>query len=502
MKKCFSFVSIIFLMALPVVATPALRAYLTTATFNNPAKGPYIETYISVIGNSVKFVKNSKGKFQGDIDIAIKFSLGNEIKNAQKYTLSSPETDDTTKGYPNFIAQQRYSLPNGKYTLEISIADKNNPKVAPFVNSMPVEIEFVDNKVCVSEVQLLETFTKSTTPTVLTKSGYDLVPYVSNFFPENSKSIRFYAEIYNTKRLLGEGQKMLISYSIEANQSNTKLNNFSSFSKQTTNDVNILLSELNIESLPSGNYNIIIEVRDKENNLLATRKSFFQRKNKPIPLSFDDLKSIDVSTTFVKDFKSVDTLREYIRTLRPISSATEIQFEENQMKRKDLVQMQQFFYNFWKSRNDIQPEAAWQEYNQDVMKVNKEYGTHGLKGYDSDRGRVYLQYGSPTIMARYDHEPNVWPYEIWQYNALVDKTQLLTTPYNQQSNKKFVFGNTDLSTNRYELIHSTAKGEVFNSIWPERLVSREFSTQNMDSGDETSHDAIYDNIMDSFKNPR
>ena len=119
-----------------------ITAYLTYSTFNIPDKGPYVETYLSVIGNTVKFVKNANGKFQGAIDIAVAFKLNGEIKNAQKYTLNSPETADTTKGFPNFIDQQRYNLPNGLYEMEISIADKNSANAKPFTAKMPIKVEF------------------------------------------------------------------------------------------------------------------------------------------------------------------------------------------------------------------------------------------------------------------------------------------------------------------------------------------------------------------------
>src|SRR5438105_12465876 len=74
-----------------------VRAYLTFATFNAPGKGSYIETYLSVIGHSVKFIKNANGKYQGAVDITIGFKQNGEIKKANKYTLSGPEVTDTTK---------------------------------------------------------------------------------------------------------------------------------------------------------------------------------------------------------------------------------------------------------------------------------------------------------------------------------------------------------------------------------------------------------------------
>ena len=40
-------------------------AFLTYSTFNSP-EGPYIETYLTVAGNSVKYIKKGKRKIPGN----------------------------------------------------------------------------------------------------------------------------------------------------------------------------------------------------------------------------------------------------------------------------------------------------------------------------------------------------------------------------------------------------------------------------------------------------
>lgn len=476
-----------------------VKAYLTFASFNVPGKGPYLETYISVIGNTVKFVKNKDAKYQGAVDISVGFIQNGVIKSANKYTLNSPELADTAAGFPNFLDQQRYVLSNGSYEMEITITDKNDLSHS-FTTKTPININFTDELVAVSDIQLLESYTRSVSQNQLTKSGYDLVPYVSNFFPENITAIRFYSEIYNSRKIMGEAQKMVINYFIESVESKTKLTDFSAFLKQTANDVNILLSELNIQKLPSGNYNLVVEIRDKDNKIQAEQKYFFQRVNKPVALSFEDLKTINVSKTFVSYYKSKDSLSDYIRSLRPISSFAEIQYSENQLQGKNLELMQQYFYNFWKSRNDLQPELAWLEYAKEVLKVNKEFGTFGLKGYDTDRGRVYLRYGPPSQRNKVDSEPSAYPYEIWQYDALSDRSQVLNNPYNRQANKRFIFYNPDLVSNKYILIHSTAKGEINNSKWELMLHSRNNPSNDIDN--EKARDHIGGNADENFLNPR
>ncbi|MGQ0827564.1 MAG: GWxTD domain-containing protein [Bacteroidota bacterium] len=477
-----------------------ITAYLTHSAFNTPTNSPYIETYLSVIGNTIKFAKNANGKYQGAIDIAVAFKQNGEIKQAKKYTLNSPEIADTISGFPNFIDQQRYSLPNGSYEMEITIADKNQSINKPFSITEPININFLDDRITVSNIQLLESYTKSLSPSPLTKSGFDLVPYVSTFFPENSTRIKLYSEVYNAKKIAGEAQKIVINYFIESYESKIKLTDYSAFSKQTANDVNILLAELNIENLPSGNYNVVVEIRDKDNMIQADQRYFIQRKNKQAALSFEDLKSINVSNTFVSHYKSIDTLSDYIRSLRPISSLMEIQYSENQLQGKKLELMQQYFYNFWKSRNSLQPELTWLEYSKEVLKVNKEFGTFGLKGYDTDRGRVYLQYGAPNQRNKVDNEPSAYPYEIWQYDVLVDRAQELTSPNKRQSNRRFIFYNPDLVSNKYVVLHSDARGENYNIRWEIQLHKRDSQSRDIDAKDVPEH--MGGNAEDNFLNPR
>lgn len=500
MKKYFIILLISFISLSGNLVGENVTAYVTYASFNVPAQKPYFETYLSVIGNSLSYIKNANGKFQGAIDISVSFVQSGTIKSAQKYTLNSPELDDTVKERPNFLDQQRYELENGAYEMELSITDKNKPGAKPFTTKVSVKINFPDDRVMLSDIQLLESYTKSVNPGVLTKSGYDLVPYVSTFYPENISKIKFYAEIYNAKKILGDGQRMIISYYLETYETKTQLSEFAGFSKQAANDVNILLAEFNAEKLPTGNYNLVIQVRDKENKIQADQICFVQRKAKQVALSEADLKTIDVSKTFVSYYKNIDTLTDYMRCLRPISSSSEIEFAENQLKEKKLELIQQFFYNFWRSRNEKQPEITWLEYYKEVMKVNEQFATYGMKGYDTDRGRIYLQYGTPDARDQYPLEPSAYPYEIWQYNQLTDRSQALTNPNNKQSNKRFVFYNPDKVTNKYWLLHSDAKGERYNNRWQIDIHKRDTNSPNLDN--EKVRDHFGGQSTDGFMNPK
>jgi GWxTD domain-containing protein len=488
MKKILIIIFSFFTLAASPAFAEEVKAYLLYSTFNSPGQGPYIETYLSVIGNSLVYKKNKEGKYQGAIEVSMAFKQGEEIKAAKKYNLMSPEVADTTTGRPAFIDLQRIPLANGSYELEITIADANKGG-KPFTTTQKIEIGYTGEQVMVSDIQLVESFQKATAPGILTKSGYDLVPYVSNFYPENMKKLDFYAEVYNTKKSLGENEKFVINYYIESYETKTRLTSFNSFSKQTSNTVNILLSEFPIAELATGNYNLVVEVKNKLNEQVAMKKLFFQRTNTAVQMDIADMASLNVESSFAGRITGKDTLMEYIKSLRPISNSLEQTFADNQLGKRDLKEMQQFFLGFWMNRSQADPEGAWLAYKEEVKKVNASFSTSNKKGYETDRGRVYLQYGPPNQRTESLSEPSAYPYEIWHYYKMKD-----------QSNRKFVFYNPDLVTNDYQLLHSDAKGEINNPRWEMKLHERNNASRSLDRTNSTDH--FGGNSNDNFKDPR
>jgi len=432
---------------------------LSYAAFYAPGKGPYLETYLSVIGNSVVYVKNQNGKYQGSVQVSMIFKKGEEIKFADKYNLLSQEMDDSTKTDVNFLDQQRIPLPDGEYTFELSIADKNSAD-APFLNSQKVTISYPTDKINISSIQLLESIKQSDKNSQLTKNGFDLVPFVNNYFGPAIKSLQFYAEIYNTPKIL-QNDLFLLSYYIEDYETKVTLEKYKVFSKQQPKEVNVVMTQLNIEGLPSGNYNLVVEVRNNKNDLLAMKETFFQRHSNIATVASADPMNADISNTFVAALIDSAKLKECIYSFRPIANSSENNFEDFQLKRATLPTMQRYVYSFWKSRDSNDPEGAFRKYMEQVENVNVSYKTPINKGYETDRGRVYLQYGQPNEIIKEDREPGTYPYEIWHYYKI-----------ESQSNRKFVFYNRDLVSNDYRLLHSDMPGENFEPSWQEVLHRR------------------------------
>lgn len=492
-----------FLLLLPALGLMSsfagardLSAQFTWATFNTSDQKPYIETYLSVYGKTLTYVKKANGKYQGALDVVITFTQHDSIKAMKKYSVNSPELADTAQAV-NFVDLQRIPLLQGDYTLNLTIADPNRKDGKAVNSKQNFSVAFSKDSVNLSNIELIESYKKATAENTLTKSGYDIVPYVSTFYPANMNMLSFYTEIYNTQKVFAAEEKFLVLSYIESDETKARMSQYSRFTKQAPQRVNVLFAEFPIEALPTGRYNLVIEVRNSTNRLLATRKVTIDRLNPGVQRNLEDLASVNTDNTFVSRINNKDSLSEYIRCLRPISTEAEKNFAENRIKEGDMQVMRQYLYNYWVNRNDANPEAAFKLYNVEVQKVQKAFGTQTLKGYQTDRGRVYLQYGPPDQRTVSNSEPSSYPYEIWQYYTL--KPTVTRTTVSPQTNKKFVFYNTDLVTNNYQLLHSDARGEVRDDQWQLKLVNRNTHPNNFD---ETKQPDDYGNQADDlFKNP-
>lgn len=477
MKRIILIFSIV-VISISVGFATQIQAYLSYAIFNTPENEPYIETYIVLNGNTIEHVLMDDGTFQGLLDVQITFRINDSIVNFGKYELSGPKARNKSKVTPTFLDVQRYALPQGKYQMELTLNDKNSPE-EPLVTNVQFEITFPEDELYFSDIELLHSFSESKTTGVLDKNGYELIPFVFNYYPEVITSLSFYSELYNGKEVLGDDQFMLYYY-IRPYEVDRKMDQYFYSNRMKAEPVSILLNTIDISQLPSGNYLLVLETRDRENKMLSQKETFFQRHNPNAEFNLTNLLVIDPKNTFVAQYNLRDSLALYIDYLYPISTESEKNYAKSLVKSDDVETMQRYFLNFWMERNPTNPEESWQEYKLLVAQANHNFRSLRIKGYKTDRGRVYLQYGKPNVIAESHNEPAAYPYEIWHYYQLQG-----------QSDKKFVFYTKEIATNDFQLIHSNAVGELTNIHWQTFIYSRTWDPQSVD-------DLIYPSTYGSF----
>ena len=469
-----------------------LNSYISYATFDVPngESTPYVETYITFDKSSLVYVKDANGQFNASINVTILFKQGESIKNFGKYSLTSPNIADTVGVNGFFMDMQRYSLANGTYTMDVTLEDANNKGNNKFHVEDQIVVDFPD-KLCMSSIIGLESYSKATGDSGMSKNGYNLIPMMLPFYPETMNKMALYAEIYNAKKQLGDDKYLLNTY-ICAFENNTVLNNFFFTKRMTAKDIDVIINNIDITNLPSGNYYLVLEARDRNNEVIGMNRMFFQRSNPFYQIDNSMLAKINTDDVFSGKINNIDTIREYIKTLVPISTMVEREYGSELLKTDDITTMQQFFYTFWSSRNKLSPEQAWLDYYAQVKRVNASFKTLTHKGYESDRGVVFLKYGAPDRIVQSYNEPGAYPYEIWHYYVL-----------GTQRNKKFVFMTQDLVTNDFKLIHSDAIGEMSNFRWTTEIYQRTYGTYYDYGVDGAANpDSYGDKAKDYYDNPR
>lgn len=475
MRRCSLYIILFLLTGFNLLNAKNLQANFQYFSFQNLEGQAYIETYFSFISTQINYVEISENKFQGSVLVELSLKQGDEIAQYDKYLFKSPVVSDTLKSQ-FYIDKQIYALSNGVYTLEIKLEDPLSSKPA-ITASTSVTIDYSESEIQFSDFLLLESYETAKEENILNKAGYNLIPRLDDgayFLDDEDTHLDFYIEWYNTEKDSSTSSGYLLNYYIENEQTHIPITGFNSIKRKTEDKQKAFLGGFDIVDLPSGNYNLVIALLDKQGIGVLQKRVFFQRRNSSSILKPQDYASILNNGSFVHEFEIIEQLAEYISSLLPIATQREWTYASNQLKTWDLTQMKQFFHGFWYNRNPIDPKAEWHKYLKGVNKANDLYSTINVKGFATDRGRVFLKYGSPNNIDNSVHENYTLPYQVWTYYKL-----------GQQTNKIFIFVENALGTNDYELIHSTARGEIFNANWKNWIYRERGAVKDLDYNDES-----------------
>ena len=483
---------IIILMASAGAFAQGLKTFISHKAYCSSNLQPYIEFTFVVGGNSVRYVPDAKGGFEAGVEIRVEMRQNDSVMKQLHYILGSDRFADSTRiGKPDFADIQNVPLPQGEYFLYFYLKDVNalpdsTGKVEELTYIDKISLYFPDERISTSKISLFKSANRAKTDGLFVKYGFELPPLYSNFVPASQYTLPFAVEVYNTPKILGNRPLTAKCY-IEEAESHLAINPANIITMTyPPKDVVLIFNEFNVFNLPSGNYFAVVQLMDERDSLLLVDKVFFQKSNPSVKLDLDVFSQTDIHGTFVEFDTNRKELIDNVKCLYPISSATECDFYENRLTTTPTEQLQQFFYNFWVRRNPVNPEEAWLNYQKRVEEVQEMFGSSQVKGYLTDRGRVYLQYGRPDDVKDEPSDPVTLPYQIWEYYYL-----------NNQTNVKFVFYDPVLTGKDYELLHSTMYGEIHNPNWRMQLV-RKMQTQ-IDLYDPVPVDYWGNNMDDYWK---
>ena len=442
----------------------------------------YIETYLFVYGNTLFEGSDTNSTEKGIEVLQYIEDENNKIVGHKKYIIKEQSNYVEKEGIRDL---QRFSISKGNYTLYIEINDINN---ASNIERHQQEFSIGHSKLpCFSDIEFLDSYWKADQENELTKSGYQMIPLVTNYFGPEFDKLAYYFEIYNTNSDTSE--RLLLKQSIKIKSTQKIAGQYNKIKKISNRSIFPIINSFDLSNLPTGNYQLCIELIDKDNSPLFKSIVDFQRTNLNNSMRLDRLNAVLINETFVSKISS-DSIAEFINCLSPIASRMESNIIDKKAQNISDTLRRQFLYSFWYNRNPENPELAWAKYKSEVSKTDQLFATKVRRGYQTDMGRIFLKYGAPNTITDRPNEPSAYPYQIWHFYKI-----------GKFNNKRFIFYKPDLGSNEYVTLHSTLQGEYFNRNWKTDLHRRNTPGRSVDNTQNPNDGQWGSNSNTFFTNP-
>jgi GWxTD domain-containing protein len=440
-----------FLAFLLILSIPlkALDASLSFARFNGP-QGAYVEVYLHVSGQTVTTVAQSDSTVQGAVDVLVFFEQGENIIKYDKFRLLSPAGARIV----DFVDLKRYPLPQGDYKLRVEVTDANLPEKTRRY-SANLNLEFPEAKLAQSDIQLLAAVSPSTEQGPMVKNDLLMEPLPFNYYGRGANLLTFYQEIYNSDQAIA--QPFVVSYRIDKIENDKAETMMLSHKRQDPAAINPLLLRMDISDLPSGNYQLVVDVRNRERELLSSNAMVFQRSNPLVDAqNFEEaMATVTIEEEFVQKL-TPEELEYSLRAITPLLPQRDVELVDIIMRNDSLRAQRMYLYGFWLRENRVDPEKTYREFMEVAAAVDQMFESGFRHGFETDRGYMYIKYGQPSDISRVENEPSAPPYEIWSYNE-IERTN--------QNNVRFIFYNPSLAADDFILLHSDVIGERNNPQW-------------------------------------
>ncbi len=474
-RNFYTLLLLCFIATFQSVTAQVIQGALDYGVFPRTDKMALLDIYMSINGETINFNKSSEGrKAEVEVTTFVKDST-DKIYYVEKTLLQSPVLKDTVNLIPNLFDQQKTLLPYGNYIIEVRMKDLNS-KDSGITGTLNVALIAPDTGVIMSSVQLLSHYEKSDSDDLMNKNGYTLISKVSNFYPKEVSVLKLYTELYGVDKVIGEEEPFVVFFKFVNTNTSRMLAKEQGFSRHKSARLVPLLAEINISKVPSGNYMLLVEARDKNNNLIIQGRKFIQRSNfKDVKEPEEDLNTEmlpeSAEGTFAADIPD-SAANMVLRAIRPASTQREIDMSNALIADGTTEQKRSYLVWFFKKRNPDDSGQAYREYISRLREADRKFSTKSFRSFETDRGRVYLQYGAPnrietelTDFRRVaSRDSNPIPFEIWTYYNVPSSITHIA-----QTNRTFVFLEDNRGNNAWRLVHSDAIGELNNPAWRDSL---------------------------------
>ncbi len=426
------------------------------AQFKYDSLSNYLEVYYSFNQQDLETEKKDGKNFvDAIIHIQIQNNKSGELVVNKNWAYKKEiDKNDSTNTNNVLLGVVGYVLKEGDYSLSVSLNDKGDLHKHKDYNENLVITPFDSNEFSISNIELSNRIVNENANknSIFYKNTLEVYPNPTMIYSELAPVMFYYSELYNLNKF-DKGATFTLTKLVQ-NSEGRIVKSKSKKIKSRENSI-VEIGFVNLSKLPTGTYTFILNLKnDLTDKAYASSKKFFLIN----PKVKKSNKIASGEKKFLGSEFGVLTMEECNRMFdesKLLASKKEI----DQFKQLDsLNQKRKFLFDFWTKR-DMEPATAKNEFKELYFKrikyCNEHFKGFTLKGYKTDRGRVYTLYGKPSEIERHPSSSDFKPYEIWRYN-------------NIEGGATFIFGDIT-GFNNYELLHSTKRGELQDPNWQRRI---------------------------------
>jgi len=428
---------------------------------------------IGVDGRSLVVKKLANRKFQTTATFAI--VVNDSLKNyfAEKVDFQSPEFSDSLQLNQIFTTTKTIALPAGKFKLELLTYDPASKDTSREKATIPILMPGEKPNVLISSNKrntlLSDLLLLNSNQFDLQKSIFDQnanIFRLSNFYSGADSLLSFYGECIGIHMDYPKGLTLVSRLRIQDLSSKISLDEFGKIKRIKSKAVIASKFDLNIKNLPTGNYLIMWDIIDSAGKVVVRTQKAIIKSNPELKKELTS-NYVNGNTSMINAVSqlSIREARHIVASMQPIANKSEQSTIEYLQKKGEERELKNYLVSFWSKKEIENPVAAFQSFRNLVSIADKRYATKVMPAFQTDRGRVFLQYGEPNIIENENSDRfrsamknlNTVPYEVWYYYSL-------KTPV-KQNDVIFAFIQENRGNDNYRLLHSTGIGEVRNKEW-------------------------------------
>ena len=348
-----------------------------------------LDVYIAFANDILQFVKGRQADFTGGYDLFVtifdkKGNLIAEKSTRKKITVGSFEATND-RDLTNRLKLSFQLIP-GQYKLVLNLTDQDTQKNLHREKELHIK-SFGFKKLAISEILFTDWIDRDSS-----NQTTEIVPNLDRNFIDPSSSFWAYFKLYP----LTLKDSLQIAYAITDASEQAIVRREQKI--LPSHRVVPHLIDLSKHIKIPGRYAINVQIKQNDDEMQTQAKFSVSWSNFTLSKI-----NIHVAIEALKDFIPE---KEYKLTEQMSDSAKETWFKK-----------------FWEDR-DPTPKTEENELQQEFYRridfANNHFTINALdkEGWKTDRGNIYIKYGSPTDVERHIDEMNIPPYEIWFYHQI------------------------------------------------------------------------------------